>query len=42
MDSAAQLRIQLNLSQQQMAELLGISRSHYSMYECGRRNLGID
>jgi transcriptional regulator with XRE-family HTH domain len=33
------LRSQLSLTQQQMATLLGVNRSQYSMYESGKRDL---
>lgn len=34
-----EIRILLNLTQQDMASLLGVSRSHYTMYESGQRRL---
>jgi|GEM_PF-6948291 len=39
MTSASVLRKQLQITQQDMAMLLGITRVHYAMFESGRRSL---
>lgn len=39
MKAAIEIRKALDLTQQEMADVLGVSRSHYSMYESGKREL---
>ena len=42
MENFSDIRKLLRLTQEEMAVFLGISRSHYSMYESGQRTLPLE